>query len=136
MKKVFYHLSPFVMIPVWVLFINLIDQWNLSIIPYIFMGGPLALAALIGGVTPATKKVDLRITFFVPLAFFLTMFVVGFFDTGTCSGDMRLDIEYAFKVSLQPLCLLIYVLMALITFLVSFLKIRLLRRSRLQDKET
>ena len=136
MKKVFYYLSPFVMIPVWVLFINLIDQWDLSIIPYIFIGGFLALAALIGGITPATKRADLRITFFGPLASFLTILVLGFFDTGTCSGEMRLDIEYAFKVSLQPLFLLIYVLMALITFLVSFLKIRILERSRPQDKET
>ena len=135
MKKVLYYLSPFVIFPMWVFFINLIDQWSLSIIPYIFIGGLLTLAALIGGITPAPKRVDLRITFFVPLASFLTMLVGGFFDTGTCSGEMRLDIEYAFKVSLQPLFLLIYVLMALITFLVSFLKVRILERSRLQDKE-
>ena len=41
MKKDFYYLSPFVLIPVWVFFINLVDKWDLSIIPYIFIGGSL-----------------------------------------------------------------------------------------------
>ena len=127
MKKTLYYLSPFIIVPVWVLLINLIDQWALSIIPYVFIGGLLLLSALIGGFTPAKEKVDFRITFFVPLSFFLTMFIGGFFDTGTCSGKMRLDIEYAFEISTQPLALLIYALMALITFLASFLKIRILK---------
>ena len=130
MKKDFYYLSPFVLIPVWVFFINLVDKWDLSIIPYIFIGGSLVLSALIGGFTPIHNKVDLRITFFVPLAFFITIFISGFFDTGTCSGEPRLDFGEAFRISTQPWFLLVYILMAVVAFLASFLKIRILKRRK------
>ncbi|MBO5970639.1 MAG: hypothetical protein J6S14_19320 [Clostridia bacterium] len=131
MKKDFYYLSPFVLIPVWVFFINLVDKWDLSIIPYIFIGGLLLLTALIGWFTPAQKKMDLRITFFVPLAFFLTMFIGAFFDTGTCSGEPRLDLGEAFEMSIR--FWFIYVFMALITFLVSFVKIKISQKNLKKD---
>ena len=131
MKKDFYYLSPFVLIPVWVFFINLVDKWDLSIIPYIFIGGSLVLSALIGGFTPTHNKVDLRITFFVPLAFFLTMFIAAFFDTGTCSGEPRLDLGEAFEMSIR--FWFIYVFMALITFLASFVKIKISKKNLKKD---
>lgn len=123
MKKTFYYLSPFIIVPVWVLFIDLIDQWVLSIIPYIFIGGLFVLSALFGVLTPSQKKMDLRITFFVPLSFFLTMFVGCFFDTGTCSGEPRLDFGDAFRMSIR--FWFIYVLMAFIAFLASYIRITL-----------
>ena len=123
MKKTFYYLSPFIIIPVWVLFIDLIDQWVLSIIPYIFIGGLFVLSALFGVLTPSREKMDLRITFFVPLSFFLTMFVGCFFDTGTCSGEPRLDFGDAFRMSIR--FWFIYVLMAFIAFLASYIRITL-----------
>ena len=131
MKKDFYYLSPFILIPVWVFFINLVDQWGLSITPYIFIGGLLLLTALIGWFTHAPKRVDLRITFFVPLAFFLTMFIAAFFDTGTCSGEPRLDLGEAFEMSIR--FWFIYVFTALITFLASFVKIRIFKKEKKHD---
>lgn len=123
MKKTFYYLSPFIIVPVWVLFIDLIDQWVLSIIPYIFIGGLFVLSALFGVLTPSREKMDLCITFFVPLSFFLTMFVGCFFDTGTCSGEPRLDFGDAFRMSIR--FWFIYVLMAFIAFLASYIRITL-----------
>ena len=133
MKKDFYYLSPFVLIPVWVFFINLVDKWDLSIIPYIFIGGSLVLSALIGGFTPIHNKVDLRITFFVPLAFFITIFIGGFFDTGTCSGEPRFDFGEAFRISTQPWFLLVYILMAVVAFLASFVKIKISQKNLKKD---
>ena len=127
MKKDFYYLSPFVLIPVWVFFINLVDKWDLSI----FIGGSLVLSALIGGFTPTHNKVDLRITFFVPLAFFLTMFIAAFFDTGTCSGEPRLDLGEAFVISIR--FWFIYVLTALIAFFASLIKIRIFKKEKKHD---
>ena len=123
MKKTFYYLSPFIIVPVWVLFIDLIDQWVLSIIPYIFIGGLFVLSALFGVLTPSREKMDLRITFFVPLSFFLTMFIGCFFDTGTCSGEPRLDFGDACRMSIR--FWFIYVLMAFIAFLASYIRITL-----------
>ena len=128
LKKTLYYLSPFIIVPVWGLLIDLIDQWGLSIIPYVYIGGLLLLSTLIGGFTPAKEKVDLRITFFVPLSFFLTMFIGCFFDTGTCSGEPRLDLVDAFVMSIRVWY--IYVLMALITFLISFIKSRIFKKRR------
>ena len=130
MKKSLYYLSPFIIFPIWVLLSELLldDLWGIPIVSYIFIGGLLAFSALIGWFTPAQKKVDFRITFWVPLAFFLTMFVAAFFDTGTCSGEPRLDFVEAFRISTQPWFLLVYILMALITFLASFVKIRIIKK--------
>lgn len=132
MKKSLYYLSPFIIFPIWGLLSELLldDLWGIPIVSYIFIGGLLVLSALIGGFTPIHNKVDLRITFFVPLAFFITIFIGGFFDTGTCSGEPRLDFGEAFRISTQPWFLLVYILMAVVAFLASFLKIRILKRRK------
>ena len=130
MKKTFYYLSPFIIFPIWVLLSELLldDLWGIPAVSYIFIGGLLVLSALIGGFSPSKKKMDLRITFWVPLSFFLTVFVYAFFDTGTCSGEPRLDLGEAFVISIR--FWFIYVLMALITFLVSFIKGRIFKKRR------
>ena len=128
MKKALYYLSPFIIFPIWSLLSELLIDalWGIPIVSYIFIGGLLALSAVIGGITPAKGKVDFRITFLVPLSFFLTMFVGCFFDTGTCSGEPRLDFGEAFEMSIR--LSFIYVFMALITFLVSFIKSRIFKK--------
>ena len=128
MKKTFYYLSPFIIFPLWALLSELLldDLWGIPTISYIFIGGLLLLSALIGGLTPSRKKMDLRITLFVPLSFFLTMFIGCFFDTGTCSGEPRLDLGEAFEMSIR--FWFIYVLMALITFFASFIKSRIFKK--------
>ena len=128
MKKSLYYLSPFIIFPIWGLLSELLldDLWGIPIVSYIFIGGLLVLSVLIGWFTPVQKKVDLRITFWVPLAFFLTMFIAAFFDTGTCSGEPRLDLGEAFEMSIR--FWFIYVLMALITFLASFVKIKISKK--------
>ena len=125
MKKTFYYLSPFIIFPIWVLLSELLldDLWGIPSVSYIFIGGLLVLSALIGGFSPSRKKMDLRITFFVPLSFFLTMFIGCFFDTGTCSGEPRLDFGDAFRMSIR--FWFIYVLMAFIAFLASYIRITL-----------
>ena len=125
MKKTFYYLSPFIIFPIWSLLSELLldDLWGIPTVSYIFIGGLLLFSALIGGFSPSKKKMDLRITFWVPLSFFLTMFVCVFFDTGTCSGEPRFDLSEAFVISIR--FWYIYVLMALITFLASFIKSRI-----------
>ena len=133
MKKSLYYLSPFIIFPIWVLLSELLldDLWGIPIVPYIFIGGLLVFSALIGWFTHAPKRVDLRITFFVPLAFFLTMFIAAFFDTGTCSGEPRLDLGEAFEMSIR--FWFIYVFMALIAFLASFVKIKISKKNLKKD---
>ena len=128
MKKALYYLSPFIIFPIWALLSELLldDLWGIPIVSYIFIGGLLVFSVLIGWFTPVQKKVDLRITFWVPLAFFLTMFIAAFFDTGTCSGEPRLDLGEAFEMSIR--FWFIYVFMALITFLASFVKIKISKK--------
>lgn len=130
MKKTFYYLSPFIIFPIWILLSELLfdDLWGIPAVFYIFVGGLLLFSALIGGFSPSKKKMDLRITFWVPLSFFLTVFVYAFFDTGTCSGEPRLDLGEAFVISIRFWH--IYVLMALITFLASFIKGRIFEKRR------
>ena len=133
MKKSLYYLSPFIIFPILGLLSELIldDLWGIPIVSYIFIGGLLAFSALIGWFTPAQKKVDFRITFWVPVAFFLTMFVAAFFDTGTCSGEPRLDFGEAFVMSIR--FWFIYVLMALIAFFASLIKIRIFKKEKKHD---
>ena len=133
MKKSLYYLSPFIIFPIWVLLSELLldDLWGIPIVPYIFIGGLLVFSALIGWFTTAQEKVDLRIIGWVPLAFFLTMFVAAFFDTGTCSGEPRLDLGEAFEMSIR--FWFIYVFMALITFLASFVKIKISQKNLKKD---
>lgn len=127
MKKTLYYLSPFIIFPIWVSLELLLDNlWRNPLVSYIFIGSLLVFSALIGGLTPSRKKMDLRITLFVPLSFFLTMFIGCFFDTGTCSGEPRLDLGEAFEMSIR--FWFIYVLMALITFLASFIKSRIFKK--------
>lgn len=130
MKKTFYYLSPFIIFPIWILLSELLldDLWGIPAVFYIFVGGLLLFSALIGGFSPSKKKMDLRITFWVPLSFFLTVFVCAFFDTGTCSGEPRLDLGEAFVISTR--FWYIYVLMALITFLASFIKSGIFKKRR------
>ena len=133
MKKSLYYLSPFIIFPIWVLLSELLldDLWGIPIVPYIFIGGLLVFSALIGWFTTAQEKVDLRIIGWVPLAFFLTMFIAAFFDTGTCSGEPRLDLGEAFEMSIR--FWFIYVFMALITFLASFVKIKISQKNLKKD---
>ena len=133
MKKALYYLSPFIIFPIWALLSELLldDLWGIPIVSYIFIGGLLVFSVLIGWFTPVQKKVDLRITFWVPLAFFLTMFIAAFFDTGTCSGEPRLDLGEAFEMSIR--FWFIYVFMALITFLASFVKIKISKKNLKKD---
>ena len=133
MKKALYYLSPFIIFPIWGLLSELLldDLWGIPIVSYILIGGLLVFSALIGWFAPAQKKMDLRITFFVPLAFFLTMFIAAFFDTGTCSGEPRLDFGEAFVMSIR--FWFIYVLMALIAFFASFVKIKISKKNLKKD---
>lgn len=127
MKKTLYYLSPFIIFPIWVSLELLLDNlWRNPLVSYIFIGSLLVFSAFFGILTPKKEGIDFRITFLVPLSFFLTMFVVGFFDTGTCSGEPRLDFGDAFRMSIR--FWFIYVFMALITFFACCIKIRILKR--------
>jgi len=128
MKKTLYYLSPFIIFPIWPLLSELLldDLWGIPNLAYIYIGGLIVLSALFGGFTPQKERIDLRITFLVPLSFFLIMFVFAFFDTGTCSGEPRLDFGEAFVMSIR--FWFIYVFMALSAFLASFIKIRILKK--------
>ena len=127
MKKTLYYLSPFIIFPIWVLLQLLLNNlWRNPFVSYIFIGSLLVFSALFGILTPKKEGIDFRIIFLVPLSFFLTMFVGCFFDTGTCSGEPRLDFGDAFRMSIR--FWFIYAFMALITFLASFIKSRIFKK--------
>lgn len=119
MKKKLYYVMPFIAVPLLMISCELLDNAELlQMSPYI-MGMILVLiSALFGYFSPSKKNIDYLITLIVPLSLFCFMLVGGFFsmDLGT-----RFHLYIAIDVAFQPMALILYFVMAIIT-LVSSLK--------------
>ncbi|MBQ3551893.1 MAG: hypothetical protein IJA35_01865 [Clostridia bacterium] len=123
MKKNMYYIMPFVILPCLMLLLQLLNNMEmLKMSPYIMVGVLLFISAIVGFFSSTHMTFDYLMTAIMPLSFFCTMFIAGFLDKSDM--ETRFHIYKAVNASFQPICLLLYFLMALITFLASFKKIR------------
>ena len=127
MKKVLYYLSPFVIIPFLAISMESIDNIGLiKLSPIIVFVVFIAVSAIIGNITPIKNKSDYVITAFMPFALFLTTFVIGFLEKDDL--ETRFNLDKAIEAAFQPLFLVLYVIMGLITLLASSKKIRIIKK--------
>lgn len=126
MKKKLYYAMPFIIIPLLILICEWLDNSeNLSMSPYIFGAALLVASAVLGFFSPTDRKFDYIMTMLVPLSFFCCMFVGGFLSKSDL--ETRFHLHIAIDTAFQPVVLLLYLLMAIITFFGSF---KLLRKFR------
>ena len=118
MKKKLYYVIPFIVVPTLMLFCELLDNAELlKMNPYI-LGGVLALSsAVFGFLSPSNKSMDYLLTLIMPLSFFCTMFVGGFISKSDLGS--RFHIYKAVDAAFQPIALVLYFAMAIITLLAS-----------------
>ena len=129
MKKHIYYILPFIITPCIMLLLDLLDNMEiLNMSPYILLGVLLLLSAIVGFFSTTHKMFDYRITAIMPLSLFCTMFLAGFLTKSDM--ETRFHLYKAINASFQPICILLYYLMALTAFLASFKKIRNLKFSK------
>ncbi len=119
MKQKLYYAIPFVAVP---LLIVLFDQIHnikpLQLSPLILGAALLLVSAVMGFFSATQKTFDYLLTALMPLSLFVCMFVAGFLSKDDTESQFLL--YRAFDVAFQPLALLLYVLMAIVTFLASY----------------
>jgi len=126
MKKHIYYILPFIITPCIMLLLDLLDNLEiLKMSPYIMLGVLLLFSAIAGFFSTTHKMFDYRITAIMPLSLFCTMFVAGFLTKSDL--ETRFHLYKAINASIQPICILLYYLMALTAFLASWKKLRNLK---------
>lgn len=124
MKKFFYYLSPVFAVPFLLFLLELFDNLQIiKITKYIAFTAFIILSAVFGALSKTRKTYDFAITFIIPVTLFCTMFLIGFFDKSDLGT--RFHLYRAFNVSLAPICLILYLITALITLIFSFRKLRI-----------
>lgn len=127
MKQKLYYAIPFVAVPLLLLLCELLDNMKLlQMSPYI-LGAVLLLFSVAMGFFSATHRTfDYLLTAIMPLSLFCCMFVGGFLDKSDL--ESRFHIYRAVNVAFQPIALLLYFFMAIVTFLASFKRFRDIRK--------
>ena len=125
MKKAIYYIAPFVVFPLLVLLINLLDSiemqsniWQALTLVLFFL-----FAALMGTLSPTEKTFDYLMTLLIPAAFLCTLFVSLYFDEG-CDGLPQLSLHHALNMHYYRVWLPYVAIMTGITFIASFKPIR------------
>lgn len=117
MKKKLYYVMPFIVVTILMLLVELIDNTLLNMTPYI-MGGLLVLAsAIFGFFSPSKNKIDYLITLTMPISLFCFMFVAGFLSKSDL--ETRFHIDIAANAAFQPICLILYLAMAIMALVAS-----------------
>ncbi len=125
MKKHFYYITPFVLVPALMLLCECLQNANVVNNLFVFSVIILTLlSAIMGNLSPTYKNFDYLMTAIMPLSLFCLMFIGGFLDK---NGDLgsRFHIERAFSCAFQIPVLIAYIIMGLMTFLSSFKNIRI-----------
>lgn len=93
--------------------------------PYLIISVLILFSAAMGIFSPDDKKFDYLITIITPLSYLCLMLIAGFLD----KNDMgtRFIIDRALSCAFQPMCLIVYFIMGLTTFLSSYKKIKIAR---------
>ena len=123
MKQKLYYAIPFAAVPLLLLLCEVLDNMNLlQMSPYI-LGAMLLLFSVAMGFFSTTRRIfDYLLTAIMPLSLFCCMFVVGFLDKSDL--ETRFHLYKAVNAAFQPVALLLYLLMAIVTFLASFKRLR------------
>ena len=123
MKQKLYYAIPFAAVPLLLLLCEVLDNMNLlQMSPYI-LGAVLLLFSVAMGFFSTTRRIfDYLLTAIMPLSLFCCMFVVGFLDKSDL--ETRFHLYKAVNTAFQPIALLLYLLMAIVTFLASFKRLR------------
>lgn len=123
MRKIFYYISPFAVIPA-AMFLGdfIVHATKISVFFPYFLIMPTLLSFMIGLLSSTRHKFDYIMAVLMPLSLFCFMFIVGFLD----ESDLveRFQPDRAFEVALQPWCLVVYCCMAIAVFLSSCPKLR------------
>ena len=126
MKRRLYYIAPFIaFIGISLVSEYLIDFHKVNINVYVYIAMLLIVSALIGMLSPTAKVFDLIITIISPLSFCSVVFLSQLLKSG-CSGKIELFFGDAFEAAFQPLSLIVYCIMALLTFIASYKPLRLL----------
>jgi len=126
MKKKLYYLLPFVAVPTVMLLCEVLDERQILMMsPYKIGGLLLLLSVIIGFCSPTSRAFDWRMTVLMPLSLFMLMFLGGFLDQDDMGG--RFHLYKAIRASVQPISLLLYGLMALVTCISSYRLFRKLK---------
>ena len=126
MKKKLYYVMPFIIVPILMIFIELLDNVQLpKMNPYIIVGVLVLSCALFGFLSPSDKRMDYLLAMIMPLSLFCFMFVVGFLDKNDMGS--RFHIYKAVNVAFQPSFLYLYFAMAIITLITSLKQFRALK---------
>ena len=123
MKQKIFYAIPFAAVPLILLICDMLDNLKLlQMTPYILGAALLLFSAAMGFCSTTQKSFDYLLTAMIPLSLFCCMFVVGFFARGDFGTRFHLD--RAVYVAFQPIALLLYFLMASVTFLASSKRFR------------
>ena len=118
MKKKLYYVMPFIIVPLLILSCELLEDTELlKMNPYIFGAFLVLSSAIFGFFSPSNKSVDYLITLIMPLSLFCSMFVGGFLSKSDL--ETRFHLHIAVDVAFQPIALIFYFAMAIITFITS-----------------
>ena len=118
MKKKLYYLLPFIVVPMLMLFCELLDNIGLlKMNPYVIGIFLLLASAVFGFLSSSDKSCDCLITLVMPLSLFCFMFVVGLLSESDM--ETRFHLHIAADTAFQPITLIIYLAMAITTFVVS-----------------
>ena len=123
MKQKLYYAIPFATVPLLLLLCEVLDNMKLlQMSPYI-LGAVLLLFSVALGIFSTTHRTfDYLLTAIMPISLFCYMFVGGFLDKNDL--ETRFHLYRAVNVAFQPIALLLYFLMAIVTFLASFKRFR------------
>ena len=123
MKQKLYYAIPFAAVPFLLLLCEVLDNMKLlQMSPYILGAVILLFSVAMGFFSTTLKTFDYLLTAIMPMSLFCCMFVGGFLDKNDL--ETRFYLYRAVDVTFQPLALLLYFLMAIVTFLASFKRFR------------
>lgn len=123
MKQKQYYAIPFAAVPFLLLLCEVLDNMKLlQMSPYILGAVLLLFSVAMGFFSTTHRTFDYLLTAIMPISLFCCMFVGGFLDKSDL--ETRFHLYKAVNAAFQPIALLLYFLMAIITFLASFKRFR------------
>ena len=116
MKSKLYYVVPFVAVPIILLLCDELDNKKLfQMNSYTLSAVLLLFCVAMGFFSTTNKTFDYLLTAIMPISLFCCMFVGGFLDKSDL--ETRFHLYRAVNVAFQPIALLLYFLMAIVTFL-------------------
>lgn len=119
MKRFFYYLTPFVLIPVVMIFYEYIDNTSkISMSPYICIITLIFISMIMGNLSHTQKRFDYVLSAVMPISLFCFAFIIGFLSK--CDLETRFHLDKAFKTAFQHEFIVAYCCMAIFSFLCSY----------------